>query len=719
MTDESTFPLPSWAISLVAFSLGVTSMASQVVFLREFLSVFHGNELVIGVVLANWMALTGIGAFLAGRMKYAGRPVQRVLMGVLLLGVLPTALVALLRMLRTTVFPAGTMVDLLSVFWYSLVIMTPYCLVAGGLFTLLAAILARHRESGAIGTLYGIEAVGSLAGGLVFSILLAFVLNSFQVLAALMALNLVTSLVLVRDIPAARRIVWIAAFLLLSPLLVLNVDLFTRTFLFPDQEVVFAKDSPYGTVIVTRQGEQLNFFENNTLVTSTPDAVGAEEPVHYAMVQLREPKSVLMIGGAVSGSPREVLKYGVDKLDYVDLNPQSIQGALQFTDLLEDPRITVVNEDPRVFLRAEGPTYDAVLLNAPEPSTIQLNRFFTTEFFGLVASRLSTGGVLSFGLQPGTEYQSEKARGVTSTIVNSLRLHFAEILLVPGQRTYLLASDSSLDIRIGQLIRQRGVRTVYVNDSYLDDRDLQRRSLLMEDSLDASAPANADLSPVSYYRQVVYWLSSFRSHLWILAAVAIVLILLVAGKVNVLTSGLLASGFAASCIEVLLLVAFQTLYGYVYQMIGIIITVFMGGLAVGALVRPKLIPKVSRKAYMLTQFGISVYAWILVMFLSGLDSVSGASILTLILFMVLTFAIAALVGLVFSIAAELRAGDPTAVASELYGVDLVGSALGALLVATVLIPAAGFEGVSLIVGALTFLTGLLTLVKSQFTTLTG
>ena len=464
---------------------------------------------------------------------------------------------------------------------------------------------------------------------------------------------------------------------------------------------------------------QLNFFENNMLVGSTSDVVGAEEPVHYAMSQLRNPTSVLMVGGAASGAPREVLKYSIDKLDYVDLNPQSIQVTRQFTDLLNDQRITVVNEDPRVFLRANGPNYDAVLLNVPEPSTIQINRLFTTEFFGLVASRMNAGGVLSLGLQPGTDYQSDEARSVTSTIVNAIRLHFGDVLLVPGQRTYLLASDSVLDIRIGHLIRQRGIPTLYVNDSYLDDGDLERRSALLEEALDSSAPVNADLSPVSYYRHMVYWLTYFRSHLGIVAFFAIVLIMLATGKANVVTAGLLTSGFAASCIEVLLLVAFQTLYGYVYQMIGVIVTVFMGGLAVGALLRPKLVPSVSRRAYMMAQIGITAYALVLLLFLSELDRFSGASFLTLTLFMVLTFAIAALVGIVFSIAAELRAGDATAVASELYGVDLLGSALGALLVATILIPAAGFEGVCLIVGALTLLSGLLVTRKSGSTIVTG
>jgi len=45
---------------------------------------------------------------------------------------------------------------------------------------------------------------------------------------------------------------------------------------------------------------------------------------------------------------------------------------------------------------------------------------------------------------------------------------------------------------------------------------------------------------------------------------------------------LFASGFAASALELVLLLAFQVLCGSVYHQLGIIVTVFMAGLAIGA-----------------------------------------------------------------------------------------------------------------------------------------
>ena len=52
-------------IKLALFNLGLTAMGTQIVMIREFLAVFQGNELIIGMFLGCWMLLTAIGAFLA------------------------------------------------------------------------------------------------------------------------------------------------------------------------------------------------------------------------------------------------------------------------------------------------------------------------------------------------------------------------------------------------------------------------------------------------------------------------------------------------------------------------------------------------------------------------------------------------------------------------------------------------------------------------------
>lgn len=719
-TDDGLLPHPpivAWDIMLVAFVMGLTSMTTQVVLLREFISVFYGNELVIGVMLANWMALTGIGALLGRRLKNPALSSLLLPAIVLSVGLLPVLTVSALRYLRTIVFPVGTMIDLVSVAWSSFLLLMPYCLLAGFMFTYLASAGARSDRSNNIASVYAAESLGSVAGGIVFSLLLALVLNAMQVLSALFAMNILTALVLARERPLSRKLLWIGLFLFFVPATLLNLDIATRQYLFPGQHILSSRDSPYGNLTVTEQSGQLNFFENNVLLSSTQDVAGSEEPVHFAMAQRPSAKFVLMVSGAISGAPLEVLKYGVERLEYVDLNPLTIEAARQHTTALNNRRITVVNDDVRSFLRSSVAIYDAVLLNLPEPSTVQLNRFFTAEFFEGLKSRMSRDAVVSLGLLAATDYQSDDARRLNSTLVNTLRSYFRNVLIVPGLRTYLVASDSSLDIHIGRLVNKLGIATTYVNQYYLDDNDLARRSALIGETLDPEAPVNRDFTPVAYYRQMVHWLNYFRSNIWIVGIMAVTLVVLSLRNLNVVSAGLLSGGFAASCIEVVILIVFQMLSGYVYQMLGIIITFFMGGLAVGALGRNRIAGGASFRSYAFVQFGIAVSAVLLALLFVVLSRGSISSILTFAIFPLATFLVAVVVGLEFSIASSLRGGTLSGAASELYAVDLLGSALGALLVTTVLIPLVGLIGVCFVVALPVLLTGSFALMKSK--TLSG
>ena len=405
-----------------------------------------------------------------------------------------------------------------------------------------------------------------------------------------------------------------------------------------------------------------------------------------------------MCSGALTGAVGEVLKYDVRRIDYVDINPTLIALANGHAAALNDRKVRVINEDPRVFVREAEPEYDVVMLNAPEPATLQANRLYTLEFFGDVKRILHPGGVMSFGLLPGTDYQSDEARLINSTMMNTLKSTFREVLIVPGNRMYFLASDSALSLSIGKLIEQRGINTAYVNKFYLDEEDMARRSKLILNSLSAEAPVNGDLEPVSYYHQIAYWLTYFRLNLWPLVIVGAVFLYVVISRLNPVSAGMFTGGFAASSLEIVLLFAFQILYGYVYQMLGVILALFMIGLAAGSHLAPRLFPSPGSRDYIRIQIGIGVYCFLLPVVLVLTRNVLAFRILVIGIFCLLAFVIAVLIGLEFSLAATLRRGGTQHVASELYTADLIGSSLGALLAGTILIPVCGLVGVGVMAG---------------------
>ena len=701
-------------LSIVAS--GATSIVTQVVLLREFLSAFGGNELVLGIVLANWMILTGIGSFLGKNSAKAGPGIPLIVVFLLLIAVLPPSTLLLLRALRNVIFPVGGMIGISGILYGSFVLLIPYCLVSGFLFSLFAFTISELYRANLITRVYTYEAIGSIVGGLVFNLTLVFLLKSFQNLLVVMLFDCVVAFLL--SLRYCRTgMTYTVAVLSLGAVgigVTSNLDDITKSFLFKDQSVLYYKDTPYGNLTVTSQGEQKNFYEDNVLLFSTHDITQNEEAVHYAMVQHPDPHRVLLISGGISGMTQEILKYAVDRIDYVEINPWIIDIGKSYAPSLANEKIKVINEDGRLFVKTTRDRYDVVLINVPEPNTAQLNRFYTVEFFQELLPRLNDGAVISLSLVSSADYVSSEARTVRSILYNSLATVFRNILIVPGMRDYFVASNRDLSIGIARLIDQKNIQTSYVNRNYIDDELLSQRSDYIRNGIDRSTEVNHDFAPVSYYRQNLIWLSQFSFNYWIIVGGVVILLVVFLARLNAVTFGIFVGGFAASSIEVVLLISFQILYGYVYQITGLLITIFMGGLAFGSLQRDRLIPRASMKAYASLLMGIALFALVLPTLLTGLQSSTPSYVVVHALFFLLTFVFATLIGAQFSVASSLQKGRVDSVASELYGVDMIGSAIGALMVAACLIPMLGIVNVCFVIAALSFTGGLSSFVQRGF-----
>jgi spermidine synthase len=679
---------------------GLTSIITQIILLRECLSVFCGNELVMGIVLANWMILTGTGSFL-GKLSDKVQEKEKLLTILLIFtAVLPIGTVFLLHYLRNIVFPVGSMIGVIESVYSSFILLVPYCLVAGFLFSLFAQIVS--RESNLIANVYSLEAVGSVVGGLVFNLVMIFFLTTYQALILLTLFDLGVCLLIAyrygSSLPRYVVLFLFADFLVLA--VSTNFDDISRKFMFTDQELLYYKDTPYGNLTVTKQGNQTNFYENSILLFSTNDVTANEEAVHYAMIQHPHPRNVLLISGDVSGTTQEILKYNVERIDYVEINPWLIEVGKKFTPALANETIHVINEDARRYVRHASERYDVALINTPDPSTAQINRYFTVEFFRDLKSALTTNAVISISLLSSADYFGNDARLISSIMNNTLRTAFKNVLIVPGTRNYFIASDGELDLNIARLVTRRSIPTTYVNEFYIDDQLLQQRSSDIVKTLEKDAGLNKDFTPVAYYRQLRYWLSYFSFSPWIPGLIGVLILIGILARLNTISFGVFTGGFTASSVEVLLLVSFQIIYGYVYQVTGLIITVFMAGLAFGSMYGQRVSTKSGITKYVGTQCGIFLYCLLLPIVLSFLKNASHPDAVIYATYFFLTLGIGVLIGIEFSIATKLLKGNISYVASELYGIDLIGSAVGALIVAVYLLPLLGIPYLSMVVAFL-------------------
>jgi len=157
-------------------------------------------------------------------------------------------------------------------------------------------------------------------------------------------------------------------------------------------------------------------------------------------------------------------------------------------------------------------------------------------------------------------------------------------------------------------------------------------------------------------------------------------------------AAILTTGFSTMVLQIAILFSFQSVYGFVYEMVGFIVALFMAGLAVGAALTYRWTGgRGSRRSLAVVQLLVASYAVVVALGIP-LSAGVGSSWLTFLLFSLLTFGGGVLNGAGFPLAISccLRLGEPPEGATGMvYGNELVGGCIGAALAGVVVAPVLG------------------------------
>ena len=170
-------------------------------------------------------------------------------------------------------------------------------------------------------------------------------------------------------------------------------------------EIVYAKDTPYQRIVITRGRAGFQLFLNGNLQFSSTDEYRYHEAlVHPAMLLANNPRRVLVLGGGDGLALREILKYpSVEQITLVDLDPDMTQLSSRFpllahlnTHSFENPRVHVINEDALIWLeRTTDQPYDAAIVDFPDPNSFALGKLYTTRFYRLLRNRVTPSAGVS------------------------------------------------------------------------------------------------------------------------------------------------------------------------------------------------------------------------------------------------------------------------------------------------------------------------------------
>jgi spermidine synthase len=180
--------------------------------------------------------------------------------------------------------------------------------------------------------------------------------------------------------------------------------------------VIHAESSPYQRIVVTETGSGFQLHLNGHLQFNSVDEYRYHEAlVHPTMCAAAAAKHVLVLGGGDGLAVREILKYPqVESVTLVDLDPAMTSLATRFPplkqlsqDSLADPRVTIINQDAFIWAGTAQQTYDAVMIDFPDPGTYSIGKLYSSFFFRQVRQRLSENGALS--IQCSSPHMSPKA----------------------------------------------------------------------------------------------------------------------------------------------------------------------------------------------------------------------------------------------------------------------------------------------------------------------
>jgi spermidine synthase len=171
---------------------------------------------------------------------------------------------------------------------------------------------------------------------------------------------------------------------------------------------------------------------------------------------------------------------------------------------------------------------------------------------------------------------------------------------------------------------------------------------------------------------------------------------------------IVTTGFAGMAFNMVLILAFQSLYGYVYQMMALLIAAFMVGLAIGSTLMTRIMNRIANDKLLFVKIESLILAFsilvpaVLMIFHSHLGQPAIFALVQAVI-LVLSLVCGILVSSEFPLANKIYLKDTgrvSEVAGALYAVDLLGACVGAIIVSIWLIPVLGTVNTCIVIACL-------------------
>jgi len=735
-------------ISGLIILMGISCFGGQILFIREFLIQFCGNELTIGLMLANWLLSEAAGSFVFGFLRTSRNKLISIYAAIqIFIALLMPLGVIAVRLLKTSLpISGGEGLGIVPIFIFSFLIMLPLGFLLGGQFPLISRIYKDEQKKSlayAVGKSYFFEGMGFALGGIIITYLLIPNINSVAIAFILGCANLVAGclLIMLRGPRLSSKGI-LATFIIciligIAGFYVKYVPLLHEKSLkmqWKNFNLVAYRNSIYGNIAIIKQKNQYVFYYDGLpfMTTPMPNIVFTEDLVNFSTAAVKNPQNIAVIGPGLGGIIDNIFKFPVKRIDYTELDPLVIKMAEKYTSPLtkkelSDKRLKIHNIDGRLFLKQTPQMFDLVIINLPIPSTLIINRFYTRNFFELVERKLNPNGVLALSLPGSLSYLSEEQTDINKCILKTLKTVFSYVQVIPGDYNLYLASKNSgfpvTPEKVISKLKNNKIKSELFTNFYIKDRlDKEKQEWFFQSIQKRKVRLNKDLEPAGVFYSLALWNALFSpelKNLFFIESkldtynVIIVLSLFLSfgcflsfilQKKNNTSPGytiipwlVIVTGFSGVSLNLIILFALQTFYGYVYFHVGILISSFMFGLTSGSFLMTKWLKDSKfNLEFLLKIDGVFIIFCILMhVFLITMLHIANTNIPALGLLLeaaVLSLTCGFFVGFEFPLAnkiyleADKSKEKPRNI---LYASDMFGSSLGAITISIILIPTLG------------------------------
>jgi spermidine synthase len=622
--------------------------------------------------------------------------------------VLPLSIIVVRLCPALLVEVTGETIPFVTAAIISILIVAPIGLISGALFSLIA------RSGGVAGDsvvcAYLFEGIGAFAAGLLVPILTVLEVSTFgisPIVCVIVCVGVISSLQRKRSLAAlgltALAVLAFAVFLFSG-----RVDSSLDALKYEAYTVRASFDTRYSHQAILQRDSAYVLVTDNAVEATLPDDETAEYSVIPPLIYQPDAQRVLVVGRT---------EFGIDSVAAAlgELSVTSIDPRRRLTEELSAKGIglggvLVVHHDPLGYFQQPSDLrdYDIVVLNTGQPDSYRNARFFTLSFFERVSDVIQPDGILYVQTEYDTDrYVSEETGRAVATIYHTLMSSFEHVTVWPGPTTMFFASDSAVFDLDTPVIEQRLAELAYepryVQAFYLADRLNPLRVERLIETIERDTLINTVVRPRLVHLQVAHQTKMVGSDAVVLSAVVhhpISSSFLLAALVLVLAISLLwkdrkrriglwlyfVAGAVSLSLELSSFYVYQSIAGSLFNELAILIGSFMLGLAVGAYVsHRRAVPGIDKLGLAMLLMSVLVFAF-------SWNQIPQQ--LTLVYHGLFLFVMAIGTGSLFVGATDrYYATERSSNRGLGYAMELAGSAMGALIVTPVLLPAIGLVGI--------------------------